>query len=222
MGYAKVVQMLNDLFHRHATRLDPFQRTLLRQYLEVLRRHVVKDVDLVREAQELYAKHQRAFDFVFENRPSYRTSLHDHLKKFISRRKEVRLDSEDPSYFRFVPVAWDKIRMLRTKVGWEGGSLVSCELNTPDSEQRRLDLHVVLHLHGSKSDLKLGRLIYRSVEHKPAPHREFLWVCSRRIPVPGEFSEEINEDVAGEVNSYLRDELLRVTAAIKRVVATRS
>jgi len=93
-------------------------------------------------------------------------------------------------------------------------------VETPDVEGRKLDLHVVLHIHGPKSDAKLGRLIFRSLENKAPPEREFLWLCSRKIPMPWVVDDDFDEDVVGQLRSYVRHELPRVTAQIKKTVAS--
>jgi hypothetical protein len=220
LGYLEVVNLLRMLLDRHGPNLDYLQRSVIEQYLDVLRRHVVKDTELVKQARNLYVTHQTALDFIFENKPSYVTSLHEHLSGFISKRKELRLDAQEPKYFRFVPREWDKILNLKTKRGWEDGSLIACELETPDSEARILNLHIVLHMHGSMPNLKLGRSIYERIEKKKLRSKsEFLWACRKRIPVPSEFSDDFNECVAEDVASYIRDDLPKITAEIKKAVA---
>jgi hypothetical protein len=224
LGYLKVLELLETLLQRNAIKIEVFQQSVIKQYMEVLRRHVVKeDTVLAKQARDLYQRHQRAFDFIFENKPSYATSLHEHLSRFISKRnKEVRLDHESPNYFRFVPLAWDKISSLKTKAGWNNGSLISCELTTPDSEDRKLDLHIVIHMQGPRPYLKLGRSIYESVEkQKLRSKNKFLFLRRRKIPVPSEFSDDFNEEVAREIASYIRDEVPRITAGIKKAVASR-
>jgi len=125
LGYSEILDLIGKLL-RHQRILDPSQQSVIEQYQEVLRRHVVKDnTDLVKEARDLYQKHQRAFDFIFENKPSYVTSLHEHLRGFISGHKELRLDDcEEKKYFRFVPVEWDTILSLKTKMKGSVGQVV--------------------------------------------------------------------------------------------------
>jgi hypothetical protein len=209
------------LLQDYEGKIDSIQEATIRQYLAVLRRHVVKDDDnLVREARDLYEKHQRAFDFIFENKPSYATALHSHLERFISEHEHLRLDDRDPHYFKFVPLKWDQIPDLRTKKGWHNGSLISCELKTPDSPDRWLELRVVLYTERSGADQKLGRAIYESIEKRKAPSGKYLFAGRKKLPVPSDSNDDFKNDVERDIASYVEDDLPRITAEIRKAVAS--
>jgi hypothetical protein len=173
----------------------------------------VKDTELVARARELYQKHQRAFEFIVQNRPSYAESLHQHLRSVIMNDKTLRLDLQSPHYFRFVSKEWDRIKALNTSQGWDRDGLITIELNTPWAPDRALELYVAINVSRSP---RIARAIYVALEGTPLPTGDVVWAKKKRIPIPTEFNEDFEEDVANQLISYVSEELPGITRNIRK------
>ena len=67
MGYADVLEIIEQAVA--TTELAPGPALLISNYVDSIRRNVLEDEDLVRICSEIYSKHKRALDLLFENRP---------------------------------------------------------------------------------------------------------------------------------------------------------
>lgn len=67
MGYSDVLEIVERAVD--ATELAPGPALLIENYMETIRRNVLGDEELARVCAEIYAKHRRALDLIFEKRP---------------------------------------------------------------------------------------------------------------------------------------------------------
>ncbi len=213
LDYSSVADLLKSVLRQNSIRIDDGHRIVLEQYIQVLRRHVVKDTELAKRARELYQKHQRAFDFIFENKPSYVESLHRYLHSVIARDKRLRPDSMSAQYFRFVSKEWDRIEGIHTPLGWNDGALVTIELQTPAVADRALDLHIAIHVSRSP---RLARAIYEVLEDKKLRATEYAWARKKKIAIPTELNEDFSKDVGSHLMSYVSEELPDITRKISK------
>lgn len=67
MGYQDVLNIIENAWHK--TKLLPDAELLIGNYVDTIRRDIVGDERLARICAEIYSKHQKALDLIFENRP---------------------------------------------------------------------------------------------------------------------------------------------------------
>ena len=103
LGYHDIGEALETVLRGGRKRLNSAPYSTVEQYVQTIRRHVVKDEELAQRARDFYEKHQQVLDFILENRPSYAQSLHEQLRREIGRNSKLRLDDESSQYFRFRP-----------------------------------------------------------------------------------------------------------------------
>lgn len=75
MGYTDVLEIVENT--RRRTNLLPDAALLVDNYIDTIRRDIVGDEKLARICAEIYAKHQKALDLIFENRPDRSSQLAD-------------------------------------------------------------------------------------------------------------------------------------------------
>jgi len=218
LSYTSILKVLENLLRDK--RLTSGHETvfLLNQYVQILRRYVVTDPtdSLIKKARDVYRKHQRALDFLFEHKPSYSDSMHQHLRSLVDRDKGLRLDDTSPRYFRFVSKEWDRIAGLNTKKGWNEGSLLTVELETPPDAPRSLRLCTVIY---TGSSPRLARKLHAALgTKKQTGNGEYLHVRIVKIPVPAEVNDDFNKDVARHLRSYVLEELPKITKAVRGAV----
>lgn len=86
MGYQNVLNILDN--SRNKTQLLPDVALLIDNYTEVIRRDIVKDTELAKICAEIYAKHQKALDLIFENKPDKASKLAEMFRDWASTKAE--------------------------------------------------------------------------------------------------------------------------------------
>jgi hypothetical protein len=213
-SYVELVQILSRLLGK----LDDSHRVVIEQYLHTLRKHVLENSDLVERARKFYRAHQIALDYILEYRTSYADSLHTQLAEIIAKDATLKIDSESDTYFRFIPKSWDRMGQLKTKAGWNGGSLVTVEVNTPPAgPSSKVRIHVALQVDSSP---RLAKVLYKALEGKSTKtNSRYRWLRRRLIASPPtEESRDFNRRVAAELSSYISEELPKITIKIRRAL----
>ena len=104
MSYQEVLSIIENA--RKKVKLLPDVELLINNYVEAIRRDIVGDERLVQICAEIYAKHKKALDLIFENRPDRASEVADILKEWAITKTEngdieVVLDKCSKSYIRF-------------------------------------------------------------------------------------------------------------------------
>lgn len=73
MGYSDVLEIIEPAIE--GKQLSAGASMLIDNYLEVIRRDIVDDVELSTICNEIYAKHKRALDLIYENMPDKKTAM---------------------------------------------------------------------------------------------------------------------------------------------------
>lgn len=138
--YETVCSVIEEICSTREKTLGPDVAVLLRHYAQMLRRYLMEDSKLIELSQQIYGKHRRALDFIFEQRPDVQSDLADVLKQNISAHFGLVSDHCTKSYVRFAPRAWDKIKELNESSGWTptGRVLLFEFRNFPDKLQLSL------------------------------------------------------------------------------------
>lgn len=104
MSYQDVLGIIENA--RMKVNLLPDVELLISNYIEAIRRDIVGDERLVQICAEIYAKHKKALDLIFENRPDRALEVANILKAWAIEKTEtgeieVVLDKCGKSYIRF-------------------------------------------------------------------------------------------------------------------------
>lgn len=104
MGYQDVLTIIENA--KRKTKLLPDAELLINNYVETIRRTIVGDEKLSKICAEIYSKHQKALDLIFENKPDKALNLAEILKAWAIEKTEageieVVLDKTNKTYTRF-------------------------------------------------------------------------------------------------------------------------
>lgn len=104
MSYQDVLGIIENA--RKKVKLLPDAALLIDNYVETIRRDIVGDEKLAQICAEIYAKHQKALDLIFENRPDRASDLGDIIKAWATAKTEkgeieVVLEKCAKTYIRF-------------------------------------------------------------------------------------------------------------------------
>lgn len=124
MGYADVLDIVETA--KQKVQLLPDAQLLIDNYIETIRRDIVGDERLTQICAEIYAKHQKALDLIFENRPDQAFGLaaifHEWAEKKAAQGEIefVRDRSGGKTYTRFKTQAMSEVLpdAAEAKSGW--------------------------------------------------------------------------------------------------------
>ncbi|MGA2606496.1 MAG: PD-(D/E)XK nuclease family protein [Terriglobia bacterium] len=112
LDYGKVASLISKLAKNRESALEPDVRTLMTHYIEILRRHIVEESDIVKLCQKIYRKHMRAIDLIVEHRPDLQAEIRQILEDLVKQQKETLvLDDCNKASIRFVPKHWDDLNL---------------------------------------------------------------------------------------------------------------
>ncbi len=109
IAYGEVVKLIEDTLQRRADQLGPEVRGFVEHYVQMVRRHIVEDSEIQELCRQIYQKHRRALEVLFEHRPDRASEVYDILMKVVKTKPTLLQDHSSKSYVRFIPQALDFI-----------------------------------------------------------------------------------------------------------------
>lgn len=116
-GYEVVHAVCEELLARRASTMGSDVQVLLRHYIQMLRRHILSDTPISRLCEEIYRKHKRALDLIFEHRPDRQDLIRHYLEELVAAAPGLISDDSIKTYVRFTPARWDS-PVLQQGEGW--------------------------------------------------------------------------------------------------------
>lgn len=124
MSYQDVLNIIEKNFNKVEIPKD--SRFLIENYMDVIRRDIVEDEELAKICRDIYYKHQKALDLIFENKPDKSSELADLIKDWAETKNindSLIFDSEHSgkAYIRFRTKEMDEIIPFSEKndSGWK-------------------------------------------------------------------------------------------------------
>ncbi len=135
LSYGDVVDVLAETYEK--VKMQPEVDLMIRNYIEVIRRDVVEDQQLINICNKIYNKHQKALDLIFENRIDGKM----HIKCAISNalcklQDEGKIIYDETWGFNFRTAEMDKILPLlkESKSSWGTTNIYIYWLNYRDGQ----------------------------------------------------------------------------------------
>ncbi|WP_234978376.1 PDDEXK-like family protein [Bacillus tuaregi] len=91
--------------------------TFMEHYLEILRRYIVGDKELEKICREIYYKHQKALDLIFEYKPDIYSEIAETITDKLINLPNIILDVSGKTYIRFTTSKLDSIITAKGS-GW--------------------------------------------------------------------------------------------------------
>lgn len=110
--YSLILEILRKSIELKKEVLGKSIKDFLEQYEEMLRRYIVRDSDLEVICKDIYYKHKRALDLIFEYKPDIYLEISEFLSNKINdmekRGEGIVLDKGNKTYIRFASAVFDK------------------------------------------------------------------------------------------------------------------
>ena len=120
---------------------------LIDNYTTTIRRDIVGDEKLARICAEIYAKHQRALDLIFENKPDRAAMLAEIIRSWCAEKQtkgELTFfaDKSNKSYTRFTTTAMSEIlpNAADATSGWNTANYYFYEIRNPNGKEFYIQL----------------------------------------------------------------------------------
>ncbi len=110
VSYSLVCKLIEKLVEDHRSTLGNDVKMLLEHYVQMLRRHILSESDVAELCRNLYQKHKRALDLIFEHRPPP-TKIRDYLRSLVLQQPD--LIPADKYWSVFQPREWDASAVFR-------------------------------------------------------------------------------------------------------------
>ena len=101
---------------------DPNANALLQIYATTIRRNVMPDTSIDRQARRIYLEHREAIERIVNNRPKWVEEAKPMLKEAVAKHAFWQLDYEDDQVVCFRATDWDEFPKSRTGTLWDPGS----------------------------------------------------------------------------------------------------
>ena len=140
MSYEDVLSIIEGA--RKKVSLLPDAQLLIDNYIDTIRRDIVGDERLARICAEIYAKHQKALDLIFENRPDRSSELAKTLHAWAAEMTSKGIiefvpDKSNKTYTRFKTKAMSELLpdAVGVKSGWGTSNYYFYEIRNNDGRE---------------------------------------------------------------------------------------
>ena len=101
---------------------EPNANALLQIYATTLRRNVLPDTSIDRQARRIYLENREALDRILANKPNWIEETKPMLKEAVAKHSFWKLDREEAQFVRFRAADWDEFPSSLTGTGWAPNS----------------------------------------------------------------------------------------------------
>lgn len=133
LTYSDVIDVLESATSQ--IKVLPDVDLMIKNYIDVVRRDIVEDQQLIDICNKIYNKHKKALDLIFENRKDGKTQLSDAIKYTLCRLEKEGLIIYDESWgYNFRTEAMDKFLPLLDEPisSWGSTNIYSYWFNVRD------------------------------------------------------------------------------------------
>lgn len=222
MGYQDVLSIVENA--RRKTSLLPEAQLLVDNYITTIRRDIVGDEKLARICAEIYAKHQRALDLIFENKPDRAAMLAEIFRSWCVAKDasgEITFvpDKCNKSYTRFKTAAMSEILpdAAEANSGWNTSNYYFYEIRNPNGR----DFYIQLALSSKDIPDDLRVICDRINDFYPSRQQKDNWQW--RTPFGTKHSktdEDLSEDRIFEQLDRKLEEIRAFETHLKQQLAS--
>ena len=107
MSYQDLADVIGRTLIRRESQLNHDIKLFVRQYIDMVGRHIVENSEIQELCRRIYQNHHRALDLIFEHRPDRAAEVAQSIKAYIASQNELIPISFNKTYVKFLPKAMD-------------------------------------------------------------------------------------------------------------------
>ncbi len=217
LSYGTVCEVLEDILKHQGSALSPDVKMSVEHYARMVKRRILGDPETVRLCQQMYRKHKRAFDLIFEHRPDHQMSNRDILFNLVSNEESLVLTGKSKGFVWFHPREWevpglqgntDRNGFLRFVFHNRPDGIDLFLETSPGDEATRRKLFEM----GQKNEMLFNYLVDPDTDRWPKLYRRTLLTPSLSEDVS---DHEREQEIRGQWAGFLEEDLPRIEAALK-------
>jgi hypothetical protein len=228
LGYGTVCEVLDELSNGQVATLEPDVRTLIAHYAMMLRRHIVGDPQITRLSQQIYQKHKRAIDLVYQHRPDqhrldFKAQIKPIVEDLIREHPDLEQDLTRKDNIKFGVKEWDTPALL-TAQGWTESRRIL--MFVFHNERDSLDLHLGMgpgpeEVRQKLFDMAASHEIFVAPRNPGAEASRNSWpkIFTRHLLKQEAYEqldqEEREQEIRGRWGEFVKNDLPRIREALK-------
>jgi len=115
--YDTVADLVDDLLANKQDLMNESVYEFIRQYSVILRRYIVGNSEIEQICRQIYKKHEKALDLIFQYRPDLDLEVSEYLQELIRQESELILDTPGKTAIRFTSNSIDN-KIEKKSEGW--------------------------------------------------------------------------------------------------------
>ncbi len=141
IDYGSLVETLESVLNNPIVSPSPDARSLISQYCQTVRRHFMAESDISKLCEQIYKKHKRALDLIFEHRPDDQSRVAEILRELVGKHEYLMEDIPSKLDLRFACREWE-VPDFKNGSGWTAsGRMLLFEFNNK-KDQLKLNLYI--------------------------------------------------------------------------------
>lgn len=220
-NYKNVFDILKKSIELKKDIISQSVKFFIEQYLEVLRRYIVGDFELEKICKELYYKHQKALDLIFEYKPDIYYEISEYITELLEEYPNVIKDHSNKTLIRFITEDLDKI-IEKKGNGWtESNRILLYEIqNKNDKIMMKLIIgpgddiirNKLFNIGNKNKDLFKGRVNTLTPQYNQIFSKELL---SKNYITKSEGNmEAIQKKIKSEIQDFVSNEMKEINSCI--------
>lgn len=208
MSYQDVLEIIEKNKSQLEVSVDI--QILVDNYIEIIKRDILKDEELAKICRDIYFKHQKALDLIYENRPDTASGLFDVITKWAAEKEaENKIifcrDFTTKSYSRFRTINMDKLIPESDKPdsGWKSKNHYFYEIR--NIEEKEFCMQFVLNADNATAEQK--ELFEKINKISPSKMQKENWQWRTHFATKHiKDFDEIDEDIIkGQLDKLLNE-----------------
>jgi hypothetical protein len=116
-SYNTLANLIENILQYKKDILNENVHIFISQYKIILRRYIVGNSEIEKICKQIYRKHTKALDLIFQYRPDIELQISEYLQEIITKTESFMLDNSVKSSIRFTTNELDNI-FNKTGTGW--------------------------------------------------------------------------------------------------------
>lgn len=117
VSYTQILEILIKTKEFRKDFINERVSQFLEQYIEILRRYFMGESELEKICREIYFKHQKALDLIFEYKPDLYSEISNYIQELVNASERFYLDLSTKTYIRFISKSLDEL-IPKEGQGW--------------------------------------------------------------------------------------------------------
>lgn len=226
ISYKDVLDIIEMVKTRHANLIEfercTEQKVLIDNYVEIIRRKIAGDEELEKVCAEIYKKHKKALDLIFENKPDRTSMLSIIIREWAKDKTErgvskVNLDKCINSFTRFTTDAMSSVLPEGGELGdWGTDNHYFYEVKVvPDNNSQKEKFRISLAISSKNLSEESRRVVDKIQEIEPTMKKKQNWEWHTHLSTDWEkVVEESSEESIFKKLDKMLDEIKQKEAKL--------